>query len=161
MCFKAQHRFNRGRQQGLKMQINETAPVVSKHHVTVAAPLQKVWRLLADIDNWPNWNPAVTSAHLDGEFKTGATFRWKSGGVTIVSAIQQIEPMTRLVWTGRAIGTQVVHVWTFTQCDEGVTVSTSESFEGWLVRLMLKTMRRTLDQSLVAWLQALKKCAEC
>jgi hypothetical protein len=80
--------------------------------------------------------------------------------MTIVSILQQIEPMTRLVWTGRAIGTQVIHVWTFAKSDEGIRVSTSESFEGWLVHLMRKTMQRTLDRSLVAWLQALKKCAE-
>ena len=143
------------------MQINETAPVVSSHEVIVRAPLEKVWRLLTNIDSWSNWNAAVTKAHLDGEFKTGTTFRWKSGGMTIVSTLQQIEPMTRLVWTGRAIGTQVIHVWTFAESNEGVRVSTSESFEGWLLRLMRGTMRRTLDQSLVAWLQALKKCAEC
>jgi uncharacterized protein YndB with AHSA1/START domain len=95
------------------MQINETAPVVSSHQVIVRAPLEKVWRLLTDIDRWSNWNAAVSNAHLDGEFKTGATFRWKSGGMTIVSTLQQIEPMTRLVWTGRAIGTQVIHLWTF------------------------------------------------
>lgn len=142
------------------MQINETAPVVSSQQVLVKAPLETVWRLLTDIDRWSNWNAAVTKAHLDGELKTGTTFRWKSGGMTIVSILQQIEPMTRLVWTGRAIGTQVIHVWTFAKSDEGIRVSTSESFEGWLVHLMRKTMQRTLDRSLVAWLQALKKCAE-
>ena len=142
------------------MQINEAAPVVSSHQVIVKAPLETVWRLLTDIDRWSNWNAAVTKAHLDGELKTGTTFRWKSGGMTIVSILQQIEPMTRLVWTGRAIGTQVIHVWTFAKSDEGIRVSTSESFEGWLVHLMRKTMQRTLDRSLVAWLQALKKCAE-
>jgi hypothetical protein len=58
------------------------------------------------------------------------------------------------------MGTRVIHVWDFQKTPAGVLVRTSESLEGWLVSLMRKTMQRTLDESLVAWLNALKLRAE-
>lgn len=142
------------------MQINEAAPVVARDHVTVKAPIEKIWRLLSDVDHCSDWNSAVTSAHLEGAFKSGVAFRWKAGATTIVSTLEQIEPMTRLVWTGRFPGTRAIHAWTFTDGNDGVVVATSESFEGWLVRLLRKTMQRTLDRTLATWLKALKERAE-
>jgi hypothetical protein len=64
------------------------------------------------------------------------------------------------VWTGKAIGTQAIHAWTFASTPSGVLVSTAESFEGWLVKLMPKAMQKTLDESLTAWLEEIKRKAE-
>src|SRR6202049_4822472 len=39
---------------------------------TSASP-PTLWRLLADADTWPSWNPGLSSAHLDGPLSDGAT----------------------------------------------------------------------------------------
>jgi hypothetical protein len=39
---------------------------------TAASP-GDVWRVMADVDSWPTWNPGLTAAHLDGPLVTGAT----------------------------------------------------------------------------------------
>jgi hypothetical protein len=44
--------------------------------------------------------------------------------------------------------------------DGCVLVRTSESFDGWLVNIMRKSMQKTLDESLIAWLNQLKRRAE-
>lgn len=142
------------------MDINRSAPAIATHELLIKAPAQKIWSLVAEIDHWPNWNPAVKSAKLNGSFGIGTTFNWKSGGITIVSTLQEIQMMTKLVWTGNAIGIHAIHVWSFQSTSDGVLVRTSESFEGWLVKLMRKSMQRTLDESLVAWLNQLKCKAE-
>jgi len=142
------------------MQIDALAPALARHQLIIRAPLEKIWRLIVDIDNWPGWNSAVDSARLDGALRPGAIFRWTSGGTRIVSTLQDIEPMTRLVWTGKAIGTRAIHVWTFAHTHDGILVSTSESFDGWLAHLMRKTMQRALERSLAGWLKDIKKCAE-
>ena len=143
------------------MKVNKSAPAVATHELLINAPAQTIWSLVAEIDRWPSWNPAVKSAKLNGAFEVGTTFDWKSGGISIVSTLQEIEPSSKLVWTGKAIGTRAIHVWSFQNAPTGVLVCTSESFEGWLVSLMRKAMQKTLDESLVAWLNELKRRAEC
>lgn len=38
--------------------IDEAAPVRSTSHVVVDAPVDRVWRVLADLPGWPRWYPA-------------------------------------------------------------------------------------------------------
>jgi hypothetical protein len=143
------------------MDINTSAPAIATHELLIKAPAQKIWSLVTEIDNWPNWNPAVKSAKLNGSFDIGTTFNWKSGGIPIVSTLQEIQPTTKLIWTGKAIGTRAIHVWLFQPMpDDCVLVRTSESFDGWLVNIMRKSMQKTLDESLIAWLNQLKRRAE-
>src|SRR3972149_8560133 len=56
--------------------IDAGAPVVARVEVEVAAEPRHVWSVLADIDSWPTWNPAVRDARLDGELEVGASFTW-------------------------------------------------------------------------------------
>lgn len=142
------------------MEINKSAPAVATHELLINAPGQKVWSLVAEIDRWPSWNPAVKRAKLNGTFEVGTTFNWKAGGISIVSTLQEIDPTAKLVWTGKAIGTRAIHVWSLQNTPAGVLVRTSESFEGWLVSLMRKAMQKNLDESLVSWLNELKRRAE-
>jgi hypothetical protein len=142
------------------MEINKSAPAVANHELIINAQVQNIWDLVTGIERWPSWNSAVKSANLNGTFKVGTTFNWKSGGISIVSTLQVIEPKIKLVWSGKAIGTRAIHVWTFQNTPNGVLVRTSESFEGWLVVLMRKAMQKTLDEALVAWLYELKSQAE-
>jgi uncharacterized protein YndB with AHSA1/START domain len=142
------------------MDINRSAPAVAVREVVIQAPVDIVWNLIVEIDRWPDWNPAVKSARLNGLLEAGTQFTWKSGGISIVSTLRELKPMTRIVWTGKAIGTRAIHVWSFETIPSGVVVSTSESLEGWLVSLMRKSMQAALGKSLVAWLNELKRRAE-
>jgi pimeloyl-ACP methyl ester carboxylesterase len=90
----------------------------------------------------------------------GSTFDWKSGGVSISSTIREIVPMTRLVWSGQAIGIRAIHVWELEETPDGVMVTTSESFDGWMARLLTKMMQANLDRVLISWLAALKTEAQ-
>lgn len=48
---------------------------------TPASPAE-VWRVWSDIDRWPEWNPDMKEARLDGPLKLGATgmINTRSGG---------------------------------------------------------------------------------
>jgi uncharacterized protein YndB with AHSA1/START domain len=136
------------------------AEVRSQASITIHSPIQRVWSLVVDIDRWPQWNKAVETAHLEGPVARGAVFTWKSGGLGIRSTFKDVAPMERLSWTGRTIGTRAIHSWTFETTDEGVVVTTTESFDGWLPAIMPATMQKKLDDTLPALLASLKVAAE-
>jgi uncharacterized protein YndB with AHSA1/START domain len=143
-----------------RMDINEQASAKSARERHINAPSEVVWALLANVDGWPQWNPAVSRAHLDGPFAPGSVFRWKSGGSSLVSVIKEVHRPNRVIWTGKTLGVTAVHVWNLSPLGEGVLVKTSESFEGWLVRLFRPIFQRLLDNALEQVLQSLKAAAE-
>jgi hypothetical protein len=53
-----------------------------------------------------------------------------------------------------------MHVWALEAAGSGVLVRTSESFDGWLVRLFRSPFQRLLDKSLEEALRSLKTAAE-
>jgi hypothetical protein len=136
------------------------AAASSQAQIRIAATKERVWDLLSSIDRWPKWNALVQTAVLSGPLQPGSVFKWKSKGLTIISTLQEVAPNERLTWTGKAFGTQAIHTWDIEGTDQGVVLRTAESFDGWLPRLMPKTMRRTLDETLPAWLKAIKSEAE-
>ncbi|MBD2231720.1 SRPBCC domain-containing protein [Phormidium tenue] len=142
------------------MDINPNAPVSARHQITINAPIETVWQLLTDIDQWPTWNSNISAATLAGPMQPGSTFRWKANGTGIFSTLQAVEPHRYLSWTGKVIGTRAIHTWALEPLGDTVVVTTAESFEGWLVQLTKDMMQSTLDTSLVAWLTDLKRQAE-
>lgn len=141
------------------MDINHNAPAVASAEAFIRAPLSLVWAVQADLEGWSRWNPDVSRVDLRGPLAAGTEFRWKAGGLPIVSVLREVEPERRIAWTGRMMSIRAVHVWTFMEQDDGVVVRSAESFEGLLVRFMAGPMQRMLADSLEKGLAALK--AEC
>jgi uncharacterized protein YndB with AHSA1/START domain len=140
--------------------VDRTAPVVAGCEIEIAAPPERVWELLTDIDRWPEWNPDIDSAALDGPLAAGTTFRWKAGPGSIVSRIQHVEPPREIGWTGKTMGIAGVHVHRLEPTGGGTRVVTEESWVGFPVRLMRRRMRRTLERSLETGLRHLEAAAE-
>jgi hypothetical protein len=132
----------------------------SEAQIHITASAERVWDLLSNIDRWPMWNSLVQSATLTGPLQAGSVFKWKSKGLSVTSTLQEVRPRQSLTWTGKAFGTRAIHSWEIEVTDQGAVLRTAESFDGWLPRLMPKTMKRTLDETLPAWLKAIKSEAE-
>ncbi len=142
------------------MNINLTAPAVARREILIHAPVEKVWQIQADIENWSAWQPDITAVKLNDGLQTGATFRWKAQGLNITSRLHTVHPPHRLGWTGVALGMSAIHNWTFEPRGESTLAVTEESLAGWLTRLMLFFDPRFLEKSLEATLQRLKAKAE-
>jgi uncharacterized protein YndB with AHSA1/START domain len=142
------------------MEINAKAPAVARHQIVINAPIETVWQLLSGINQWSIWQQDISNVKLDGSLATGSVFRWKSGGATIISQIQEIEPPHRLGWTGKAMGANARHLWTLAPKADGVLVKVEESFDGLVVLLLRGMMQKNLDTSLQSWLRQLKGTAE-
>jgi hypothetical protein len=53
------------------METNSNAPIISRHEITISAPLETVWRVLTQIDSWSDWNPDIAKANLTGPITVG------------------------------------------------------------------------------------------
>jgi len=142
------------------MEIDLQAPAIARAEIAIRATLETVWRIQTDIDRWSDWNTEVRRSRLEGPLAVGSVFRWTSGGASIISSLQEIEPMHKIGWTGKAMGARASHIWTFEPRGDMVVVVTRESFDGWWPRLLPGLTRRMLDNTLGAWLQSLKRRAE-
>ena len=69
-----------------------------EHSVQAPAPRERVWALWTDISGWPNWNPGVGRAELDGPVAEGTTGTVRAaGGPTSTLKVLAIEPDRRFV----------------------------------------------------------------
>jgi hypothetical protein len=142
------------------MEINASAPAVARGEIEISASAETVWRTLTDIANWPQWNPDVKSASLEGSLAPGTTFRWKAGPGTITSTLGTIEPFRRIEWTGSTLGITAIHVHEFEPRDAKTVIRSAESWDGVLVRLFRRSMAKTLQKAIDSGLQHLKIEAE-
>lgn len=142
------------------MSIDRSAPVIARAETLINAPIDQVWKLQTDLENWPNWQPNITEVKLDGPLKKGSIFRWKAQGLNITSTLQSVVPQREIGWTGVSMGMKAVHYWYFEPSDSGTRVTVEESLSGWLTRLMALFDRKFLEKSMAASLDLLKSQAE-
>jgi uncharacterized protein YndB with AHSA1/START domain len=136
--------------------INESAPVVSRSEIEIAASSDAVWEVLTDFERWPSWLRDVKSLSIEGPVAAGTVFRWRAGPGTITSTIQRVERPRLIAWTGRTLGIDAIHFWHFEERDGATFVRTAESYEGLVARLLRGWLQKTLDRALPDGLQDLK-----
>jgi uncharacterized protein YndB with AHSA1/START domain len=135
-------------------------PVSGTAEIEVAAPVETVWRVLTDLEQWPNWNSDVTSMTVDGPLAEGTVFRWKAGPRTIVSTIERVDRPRIVVWSGKTLGVKATHAWHFEQVGEATHVRTEEALRGIVARVLRRSLQKTLDSALESGLRNLKAEAE-
>jgi uncharacterized protein YndB with AHSA1/START domain len=140
--------------------VNEDAPVCASSEVVIAADPQTVWDVLTDFERWPDWNADVSTMWLQGDGKAGTTFRWKSGSNTINSRIEDVDPPSRILWTGKSAGIRATHVHELETRNGGTLVRTKESFDGLVARLLRSRLQKVMQAALDSELRQLKIEAE-
>lgn len=137
------------------------APVSVGREAFVAADPEVVWRLLVEVDRWPDWNPDVGWVRASGPLAEGATFRWKSGPGTITSTVLRLEPARVLSLAGGTLGVRATHVWRLEpRGPAGTVVRTEEAWSGPVARLLRVPLQRRLDRRIDERLAHLRSAAE-
>ena len=145
------------------MQADTNAPVFATGEVEVAANLETVWAVMADIARWPDWNPDIKAATAKGPVQPGTSFSWRSGPGTFRSTLEVVEQPTELSWTGRTMGIPAIHVYQLRVSDQqpGHTlVWLEESWSGLLARQFRRPFTKTLQTAIDTGLARLKAEAE-
>lgn len=144
----------------MNIPINENASVKSKNQIEIDAPLATVWDVLTDINNWANWQKAVSETIVDGEIKEGTRFNWKAGGLSFKSRIHTVNSMSMFGWTGTTFGASAIHNWTFKEKDNKTIVKVEESLQGVFPRLFRGYLQKNLDAGVRTNLEELKTASE-
>lgn len=137
--------------------INTEASIRDSQSIIINAPIEKIWKILADISKWPEWNPSIRSIKLEA-FEVGKSFKWNINGANVTSIIRSINAPEMLTWTGSSTGFKSIHVWKLETAESNQTiVSTEESLQGIMT---LFHSHQKLHSTLVEWLERLKETAE-
>ncbi len=142
------------------MKANQNAPAYARAEIEIKASPEVVWGVLTDFPNWPSWNHSVQSVKGGDTVSKGTEFKWKSGGTTIRSTVQEVDRPAMILWTGRLMSIKAIHSWHIAPQGGRTLVTTEESFEGLVARFFKKSLQRTLKESLSAGLNDLKAEAE-
>ncbi len=142
------------------MIIDSKAPLVAKKEAIINAPVELVWEIQSDINNWPNWQKEVSFARLQGKLEQGTVFKWTAMGMNIISELQEVNRMKVIGWSGKSIGMYAIHIWKFEQQGNKTKVITEESLSGWFPKLIKLFKSDFLEQSLLKALLTLKNHAE-
>ena len=140
--------------------VDRAAPVIAVHEIDIEAPIDTVWRLHTDVNEWPTWQTDITAAHIDGTLQPGVSFDWTSYGFSVTSTVYDLAERSRVLWGGTSDGITGVHDWVFSETPGGVHVRRPSPSPAIPSRLTPPGMQTVLDASLVAWLGHLKAAAE-
>ena len=140
--------------------VNQNAPVKTKQHIAIDAPVEKVWNVFTDVNRWPEWQKDIPTAMIDGPVKAGSVIHWKTAGFSIHSQLQTVDEHKKIGWAGKAFGSFAIHIWNFEQYNGQTIVTVEESMEGWLVKLMQGYVQSNLHTATERWLRDLKERSE-
>lgn len=142
------------------MNIHNEAPVKHSDSVVVNASVEKIWRIMSDIEKWPDWNPEITWTKLNGKLEPGTTFVWKAGPGTITSTLEEVSAPRLIAWSGKLFGIRAIHIWRIGSKEGLTTVTTEESWDGLIPKLLKRSSEKALVKAIEKGLAQLKIAAE-
>jgi len=74
--------------------------------------------------------------------------------------VRAFKPYHRIAWTAKGTGLLAYHAWLITPSDQGYTVITEETQQGWLPWLGKRFIQKSLYNQHQRWLEGLKEKAE-
>lgn len=135
--------------------------------IEIAAPVQRVWDVLADVERWSEWNPVLEALRLRGPLQEGtrgtlvlalpSPVRTASIPVRLIS----VRPPHSLAWQGGTAGLMTGrHGFELSASRHGTRVVHTEVFEGLLAPLVLAVAHRPLMQGYRRLNRALRERCE-
>ena len=113
----------------------ETATLFAHNEVIIHAPLEKIWNILVNIRQWPQWYPNATEVRLLGgpaTLQEGTNWQWKTFDTLFESLAYESVQYNRIGWYGYVPGTAPAfcHTWYLIPRGESCQVITEESAKG-------------------------------
>jgi len=135
--------------QEMNIDVDSSAGCFSKEEIIINSPVENVFKILSDINNWPAWQSAVTKAKIDSPIEPGVTFKWEAGGLKINSELHTVNPYSEIGWTGRIWWIKAVHNWSLSNDANGTKVIVEESLKGFGSSIMQKSLIEGMRKNLL------------
>lgn len=134
--------------------------------IDIAAPAEKIWKILADFSAYPEWNPFITS--LSGPLAVGETLTARiqpPGGraMEFKPRVLVADPSRQLRWKGKLILPGLFdgeHFFELEPMAGGTRFHHGEKFSGVLTAMMGKSSFAAIREGFEAMNGALKARAE-
>ncbi len=103
----------------------------------INAPAEKIWSVLTDVQNFPEWEPNVTKVEGRAALGEKITVHTKFSERAFPVTVSEFVPEKRMVWSsGMPLGLfKGARTFTLTPVDGGIKVKTREEFSGLLLPL--------------------------
>jgi hypothetical protein len=134
----------------------------SKSHskIVTGLPVEKVWKIWTDINNWHTWQNDIDYAKLEGDFEVGNTFILKPKGVSAVTIeLVKVEPNRIFTDLTRFPLAKMYGKHEFIQHGDELEIKTTMSVEGFLGFVWRKIVAEDIANSLAAQTDSLIKKA--
>lgn len=132
---------------------------VVKRISTSASP-ETVWRVLSDVEHWPDWTPTVLGVvPQDGPHLTaGARYRVTQPGLRpAIYEVSYCSANERFTWVQKVPGGWMIADHCLTPVTGGTEVELSFSSEGLLADIVAKLLARKIDNFVTTEANSLKK----
>jgi hypothetical protein len=101
--------------------------------VDLALKVERLWEIFEQVERWPEWNPCIARARLDGGRRVGAVLRWTfkvrhlwlARRMPVSAPIVEWEPRHRVTWERNVLGFHVVHTYSMEDLGGGRSRFTS------------------------------------
>jgi len=132
--------------------------------IEIAAPLERVWEVLSDVESWPEWTATVTSVRRldEGTLRVGTRARISQPRIPETEyVVTEVQPGRWFTWvaTGPGVRTTARHD-AEPLPGGGTRVRLSVSQSGWLGTIMGRFYRRLTDRYLTNEANGLKARCE-
>jgi uncharacterized protein YndB with AHSA1/START domain len=118
--------------------------------IDIDAPPELVWRVLMDVERWPQWTPTVTSAKRlePGMFRTGSNVVLKQPRMPQTTwRVTALTPQEAFTWTSRSRGVNTVARHVIAPGEGGGTRAQGHLRQsgplGWFARLFFAKMTKS------------------
>jgi hypothetical protein len=135
--------------QEMNIEVDSSAKCFSKEEIIINSPMENVFKILSDINNWPAWQSSVTKAQINATPEVGVKFKWKAGRLNINSKLHTVNANSEIGWTGRIWWIKAVHNWYLSNENNETKVIVKESLTGLGSSLMQKSLNEGMRKNLV------------
>ena len=119
--------------------------------VEIAAPSERVWQVMSDVEHWPGWTPTMTSVRLldPGPLRVGSRAQVTQprlpGSEYVVTALT---PGRSFTWVATSPGVRTTARHDVAPLGDGTRVRLSVTQQGWLGAVLGRVYRGLTDRYL-------------
>jgi hypothetical protein len=139
--------------------INHNAPVVVRKRIIIEKQKDKVWEVLTDIYNWPEWQTDIWKVYITNVVNKDNSFVWLNGFSLIKSYIHTSDKPNLLGWSNESLGIYAIHNWKLFELNGKTEVIVEKSMDGFFAQYFTEFFQKKIAKTLENWLVFLK--TEC